>query len=224
MHRVSGSSTVLLPFPEGKDVDAARRSFIWLGGRGLVHKGLDLVLEAFAGLPDLALTVCGPVRDEPEFERAFADELYRRPNIRTAGWVDLSGPRFLEIARSSIGIVYPSCAEACAGSVVNAMHAGLIPIVSRESGVEVSDACGLVLDRCTVAEIRERVRGLAEQPPAVLRDQTRRAWEFARATHTRERFAQTFREAVQSLLTTRGRALPAVEPAPSSTSAPAGSR
>ena len=35
----------------------------------MVHKGLDLVLEAFAGMPEYHLTVCGPVAKEKDFER-----------------------------------------------------------------------------------------------------------------------------------------------------------
>ncbi|MGH2454197.1 MAG: glycosyltransferase [bacterium] len=200
MHQIDGSSTVLLPWPEGKDFEASRRQFIWLGSRGLVHKGLDLVLEAFAGMPDYALTVCGPVRAESDFESAFADELYRRPNIRTVGWVDLAGPQFREIAARSLGIVYPSCAEACAGSVINTMHAGLIPVVSRESGVDVHDELGMVLSDCSVEDIRDRVRALSDLPVADLQSMARRAWELARTRHTRERFAQSYREAVAVFL------------------------
>ncbi len=200
MHQIHGSSTVVLPWPEGKDFEASRRRFIWLGSRGMVHKGLDLVLEAFVGMPDYALTVCGPVRAEPDFERAFADELYRRPNIRTVGWVDLAGPQFQEIAAASLGIVYPSCSEACAGSVINTMHAGLIPVVSPESGVDVHAEFGMVLSDCSVEDIRDRVRALSDLPAADLQAMARRAWEVARARYTRERFAQSYREAVAALL------------------------
>ena len=31
----------------------------------------------------------GPIDREPEFERAFARELYRTPNIHTHGWIDV---------------------------------------------------------------------------------------------------------------------------------------
>ena len=40
------------PWPDGKDFDACRKRFLWFGSGGLVRKGLDLVLEAFVGMPD----------------------------------------------------------------------------------------------------------------------------------------------------------------------------
>ena len=42
------STTVQLSSPEGKDVNACRNRFLWFASGGMVHKGLDLVLEAFA--------------------------------------------------------------------------------------------------------------------------------------------------------------------------------
>lgn len=197
--RVSGSSTISMPWPD-RDVEAARRRFVWFGGAGLVHKGLDLVLEAFAGMPDLHLTVCGPIEQEPDFAAAFADELYRTPNISTLGWVDVKSPQFARLAAESLALVYPSCADACAGSVITCMHAGLIPIASAESGIDVLPAFGITLRECTVAEIRAAARALAERPAGDLREMSCTAWEVARATYTRERFAREIRTALSAIM------------------------
>jgi len=57
--RIPISSAHEFGWPEGRDFAKAKRRFLWMGSYGMVHKGLDLVLEAFAGMPDLQLTVCG---------------------------------------------------------------------------------------------------------------------------------------------------------------------
>ncbi len=36
------------PLPDEKDFDSCRKSFLWFGSSGFVHKGLDLVLDVFA--------------------------------------------------------------------------------------------------------------------------------------------------------------------------------
>ena len=69
-----------------------------------MHKGLDLVLEAFAGMPDHHLYVCGPLQQEKDFVKAFYTELYETPNIHAVGWVDLEGPEFLEIVNKCVGL------------------------------------------------------------------------------------------------------------------------
>ena len=124
------STTAEFAWDDTKDFNAVRRRFVWFGSSGMVHKGLDLVLEAFAAAPELQLTVCGPVEREPDFAAFYRRELYETPNIRTVGWVNVAGREFGEIVRTSAALVYPSCSEGCAGCVVTSLHAGLIPLIS----------------------------------------------------------------------------------------------
>lgn len=200
LNRLPISTTVLFPWPDGKDFDRARRRFLWFGSGGLVHKGLDLVLEAFAGLPDFELVVCGPVRKERDFERCYFRELYRTPNVETLGWVDIAGEEFRELAASCLGVVYPSCSEGGGGSVVTCLHAGLIPVVTREASVDVGDDFGVVLGGASVPAIREAVGALAARPAAELEAMARRGWSFARENHTRDAFAAAYGRFVDRLL------------------------
>ena len=82
------------PWDQSKDFDRARPRFLWLGNGGMVLKGLDLVLEAFAGMPELELTVCGPVAAETDFAEFYQRELHETPNIRAVGWVNVTRPEF----------------------------------------------------------------------------------------------------------------------------------
>lgn len=194
------SQPVLYPFPEGKDFAAARSRFLWFGSGGMVHKGLDLVLDAFAGLPDLHLTVCGPVERERAFESAYARELYRTPNIRTVGWIDVLGPDFLSLARRTLALVYPSCSEGQNGGTVTCLHAGLLAVVTPEVGVDVDPSFGRLLAEPTVEAIRASAVELSRRDPDELAAMARRAWEFAREHHTRERFAAGYRRAMIEIL------------------------
>ena len=55
----------------GKDFSVSIKHFLWFGGSGLIHKGLDLVLETFADQPDLHLHICGPLQVESAFEACY---------------------------------------------------------------------------------------------------------------------------------------------------------
>ncbi|HVH03921.1 MAG TPA: glycosyltransferase, partial [Amaricoccus sp.] len=178
--QVPNPAAVTYPWLEDKDFAAARNRFLWIGSQGFVHKGLDLVLEAFARMPDLHLTVCGPLHEEKDFVAAFGRELFETPNIETLGWVDIASPAFADLARRTLALVYPSCAEACCGTVVNSMHAGLIPLASRESGVAIDPDFGGPVGG-SVEAVEAAVRRLAARPPAELAAMARRAWSTARA-------------------------------------------
>lgn len=201
IYRIPISTCGVYPWSEDKDYEVCRKSFLWFGGPGLVHKGLDLVLDAFAEMPDHHLTVCGPLQKEKDFRGAFYEELYQTPNIHTIGWIDVNSSEFTEVINKCVGLIYPSCSEGGGGSVINCIHAGLIPIVSYESSVDVNDF-GLVLKDCSVAEIKNSVRTLSSLSTEELKRMSRKAWEFARANHTRERFAEEYRKFVEKIITT----------------------
>ncbi len=204
LFRIPISVPTQYPWPEDRDWERARQRFLWFGSGGLVHKGLDLVLEAFAGMPELELIVCGPVQRERDFEAEYWRELYETANIHLEGWVDVAGSRFQEILASCMAVVYPSCSEGGGGSVISCMHGGLIPVVSYEASVDVAPGYGVLLKESTVEEIRRTVRELSRRPRSDLKTMARGAWEYAREHHTREVFQREYRRFVHRLVDGEG--------------------
>ncbi|MEH2074370.1 MAG: glycosyltransferase [Nostoc sp.] len=199
MYRIPISSPVVYPYPDKKDFEAVRKRFLWFGGSALVLKGLDLVLDAFAQMPEYHLTVCGPVSNDKEFEQAFHKELYETPNIHTYGWIDVSSHDFIEVTNNCLGLVYPSVSEGQSGAVISCLQAGLIPILSYESGVDVHDF-GVIFDNLSLEEIKAKVISISNLPVEDLKLMSRQAWEYARANHTKEKFAQVYRNVVEQII------------------------
>jgi len=187
------------PSPVGKNLTACRNSFLWFGSSGFVHKGLDLVLEAFTGLLDMKLTVCGPISSDNAFEQSYYTELYRTPNIRTAGWVDVSGSEFRDIVQNCVAVIFPSCAEAQASSVINCMRAGLIPIVTKETGIPVGDF-GITLGNASILEIHQAVQRLATLSTEELALRTQRTWDYAAAHHSHDAYREAYDKIVQKII------------------------
>ncbi|MCF6147971.1 MAG: glycosyltransferase [Candidatus Kuenenia sp.] len=203
MFRVPLATCTAYPWPEDKNYQTCRNHFLWIGSYGLVHKGLDLVLEAFAKMPEYQLTVCGPIQKEKAFEKAFSKELYHTPNIHTICWVDVTSSEFVEVTNKCVGVIYPSCSESGGGSVVTCMQAGLIPVVSYESSVDVHDF-GMILKDCSIDEIRNSIIKISSLPAEKLKSMARKAWEFARTNHTRERFAEEYKKVIEKIINTYG--------------------
>ena len=192
-------SVKVYPWPENKNFQSCRNHFLWLGSEGLLHKGLDLVLEAFAEMPDYHLTVCGHIDKEEDFERVYYKELYETPNIHTFGWVDISSPEFTDITNNCIGLIYPSCAEGQAGAVVTCLQAGLIPIISYESGVDVKDF-GIILKNGSIEEIKNEIQMISNSSAEELKKMARKAWSFARKNFTKEKYAEELNKIVKIIL------------------------
>jgi glycosyltransferase involved in cell wall biosynthesis len=178
-------------FPDlEKDFASIKKRFIWFGGAGVVRKGLDIALEAFAGMPEYTLVVCGKY-NEPDFMEAYAKELGDTPNIKTAGYMDTTTEEFSSLIRDSLAIVYPSSAEGCATSVLLTMQGGVIPIVSKETGVGTGDF-GIMLEENSVESLQSAVRRLAAESEQRLRERSEKTREYARTRHSQEAFSRAY--------------------------------
>lgn len=199
IHRIPLSSVRQYDWLADKDFDACRKTYLWFGSGGFAHKGLDLVIDAFAELPDHKLLICGPLDREPRFIKAFERPMYHSDNIETIGWVDVTSPQFSAIRQRTVATIYPSCSEGGGGSVITCMHAGLIPVVTPEASVDVGDF-GTVLQEMSVPVVRDAILELSRLPAADLQQRARSAWEYARANHTRETFADAYDRFVQDVV------------------------
>jgi len=199
IHRIPLSSVRQYDWLADKDFNACRNTFLWFGSGGFAHKGLDLVIDAFAELPDHRLLICGPLDLEPRFIKAFERPMYHSDNIETIGWIDVTSPEFTAIRQRTVATVYPSCSEGGGGSVITCMHAGLIPVVTPEASVDVGDF-GTVLQEASVQAVRDAMLELSELPAADLEQRARSAWEYARANHTRGKFADAYDQFVREVV------------------------
>jgi len=189
--RVPISSAYEFSWPLGRDFDRARKRFLWVGSYGMAHKGLDLALDAFAGMPDLELTVCGRPEKEEDFYRLYERQLLKTPNIRLHGWLDMAAPDFAEIARTHAAVIYPSSAEGGAGSVIHCMHAGMLPICTMEASIDLGNF-GVHVESGTVEAVQKACRAVAEMPASEVEARALGAYEHARRMHTREKFRENY--------------------------------
>lgn len=173
-----------LEVPE-RDFAAARRHFLFFSSRGQVLKGLDRLLEAFGAAPDLHLHVAGTYERERDFVDCYRRELYELPNVHPHGWLRLRSPAFYEVVARCGSVVHPSAVEGQAGSVIDCMSTGLVPVVSRETGVD-TDGVGVVLPSCEIEEIARVVRSVADRPAEWLEAESARTRDLARARFSHE--------------------------------------
>lgn len=194
------------PFPETKDFASARKSFLYFGGGGAVLKGLDLAIEAFAKTPELTLHIVGPAAHEADFAAEYARELslpniirHSRPKIDSQGQITVDGRPFSEIANACAGVIYPSAAEGTSGAVIQAIHMGLIPIITPETGLN-PEVGGIILRNPTVESVRESVLKFSAMDPASLRQMAHSSWSYVRAHHTKETFSRAYGAFIDTIL------------------------
>jgi glycosyltransferase involved in cell wall biosynthesis len=196
-----------IPAPFYKVIDAwellesnnIRKSFIWFGSSGLIHKGLDLVLKFFSKNPDLKLHICGPIKNEPDFERVYRKELYETPNIITHGFVDIKTEKFKEILKDCSFIIFPSCSEGGCSSVITLIgNAGLIPIITKETTI--STGYEIWIEDFTVEAIENAVNKALLLSDKDILELRKKNLEYVLKNHTTEVYYKKLKEAYIDIL------------------------
>ena len=128
-----------------RQVNEAKKNFLWFGSHGALHKGLDLCLDSFESTPELQLHVCGYL--DPDFMRLYIDKL-NLANVHVYGFVDIKSELFTQLMNTCLFSLLPSCSEGEAGALLNTMLQGLIPVTTHQSGIDVLNY-GYVVDNTT---------------------------------------------------------------------------
>jgi glycosyltransferase involved in cell wall biosynthesis len=190
---------------DDKDFEAARRRFLFFASRSQIQKGLDLLLEIFPSHPELELYVCSEFEREPDFCAAYERELFRTPNVHPVGMVLVNGRQFYDLARTCAYVIHPSCSDGQAGAVVQCMAAGLIPLVCRETGIDV-DGFGVQFADDSLDEIERVILEVAGRPVDWHETQSALTCRAAEGPFSLDAFAARWREILTEIRTTGPRA------------------
>lgn len=182
---------------QSKDYDQGRKHFLFFSGRGNVHKGLDLLLEAFAKTGDLHLHICQ--HPEPDFYRVYRTYLTSLPNIHVHGFTKMRSPEFEELARSCDWVIMPTCAEGQPGSTLECMAHGLIPILSIAANMDLEN-WGIRLPDCEVDTIRTIVEEISQMPVEEVQQRTARVVANTRQHYSVEMYETRFAQAVSQIV------------------------
>ncbi len=178
-----------------KDFVKARENFLFFSGGGNVHKGLDLLIDAFTD-SDLHLYIA--TRLDPEFERFYQKQLYSTNNIHYEGFVSIGSDRFYKLINKCGFVILPSSSEGSPGSVVDCMQRGLIPIVTTNAHLDV-EPFGYTIKTTSVDGIRDLVRKVSQLRPDKLLLQSTASKQTAITRHSITKFEDTLRNYISAV-------------------------
>jgi hypothetical protein len=105
-------------------------SFVMFGVNGLIHKGLDILVDVFDKLPECTLNVYGISPKEKHLFRKIS-----KKNTIDCGTVNVLSQDFIDkVVNKNSFVILDSCSEGMSTGVATCMAHGLIPIVTKETG------------------------------------------------------------------------------------------
>ena len=114
------------------------------------------------------------------------------------GFVDIEGEKFIEVAEKCSYMIMPSCSEAIAGSVLTAMSAGLIPIVSRECGFEDDEV--IHLEDCSLECLEKTVNEYAKKNIDWINSESERVKRIVEERYSQKCFSDSIFKAFKDIL------------------------
>jgi len=138
-------------FVESSEKDS--KHFIYMAASRHILKGLDLLLEIFANNSSWHLHICG--RLNSEINNNFQEHLACR-NIHQHGYLTMASNTFTKICKKSMFYISPSCSDGMQGTTLNAMAAGLIPIITKDAGVKLF-GCGYIIENVSISALTKQI-------------------------------------------------------------------
>jgi hypothetical protein len=183
-----------------KDFNKAKKHFLWFGSSGLIHKGLDLLLDIFSKREDIHLHVCGPLGGEPEFTKTYGNELFNSSNIHYHGFVLLNSALFKELLQKCAFVIFPSCSEGGGAAVLTVCgNGGLIPLLSKEASIDIDDF-GFVFDKIIIESIRTVIDKVLLLPENVIKEMTIKCHCIISQKHSQTNYAKELRKCLSEIL------------------------
>ena len=164
------------------------KEFLWMGGAGPVHKGLDLLLDIFAKHPEWTLNVMSKINPKSQFFKLYKKELTQLPNIHFHGLVMPSSEKFEKIVSRCFAYISPSCAEGTSTATLTTMLVGLYPIISYDNGFTLPQGCGIYLDKCSLEEIETAIAELWQKDKSEVCEQIEQVQKMTLKNFSRENF------------------------------------
>lgn len=179
-----------------RDISKAKKNFLWFSGAGMLHKGLDLCIEAFRINPELHLYIAGVM--DLDFKKFYKKD-FENDNIHYCGFVDTGSNEYKQLCEKCLFSILPSCSEGVATSVLTTMFSGMIPVVTKEAGVDILE-WGVEIEKASVEYIAELIKKLSLMPDGVLKCRETKAYRYAMENHTIEKFSNDFSKIVDTII------------------------
>lgn len=172
-----------------------RNSFVWFGSQGIIHKGLDVLVDAFRQLPECTLNIYGIPLSEIKIIKPLLTQ-----NIRVHSPVNVLSDTFIEeVVRKNMFVLSASCSEGMMSGIATCMLYGLIPIVSKETGYN-SHSSILEFENCKLENVISKIQEVQQYDLEKVSKLSKDSYIYAQQHFTLECFRSRFSEIMNDIV------------------------
>lgn len=174
----------------------AKKCFIVYGTTGVVHKGIDLLVDIFKEHLDWTLIICGDNTSGKLKDIGIS----LSNNIVDMGYVDTESDLFLNLVNRCAFIVLPSCSEASTTGVLTGMRHGLIPIITKNNGFEKCGEVCLFFDDFHLENIEKKILDVIDWDCDMVNSYRYRVFEYANKHFSINSFSDSMLDILKTII------------------------
>lgn len=183
-----------------KDFAKCRKSILWFGSSGMIHKGLDIAIDFAIEHPEYTLHICGGSRQETDFWNYYKPRLKAGNNIHNHGFVDIESEKYAQILSQCGILLNPSISEGCAVSVLNVLgNDALLPVYSKATGVELTH-CGICVSNVTYRDFEQALTELESLPTEIFEQKALSAHAHVKENCTIEKYEERMYSCLKEII------------------------
>lgn len=188
------------PDLENKDWLNAKSNYLWFGSSGLIHKGLDLVIDIFASRNDINLHICGNLESENKFYGIYKTTIANSNNIYYYGEININSIKYNDILSKCAFMIFPSVSEGGAAAVITCMaNGGLIPIVTKSTDIDLKNY-GIEIEELSIKSVEHAINKSMQLTIENLKGQSKLIIENTSKYHTFEYFKKDINSILKRIL------------------------
>ncbi len=173
------------------------RDFMWYGGAGSLHKGVDLCIEAFRELPDCNLHIVGAMDDD--IYEYYREELEKSPNVFYHGFMYHDDGAFEEVCRKCAFSVGLSCSESQSTAMITSIFAGMIPVCVDETGIDTEEYGGIRIGSTDIPDLIKQLSSIAKMSEEEIERRRQTGLKKVNMLHTPESYREQLKDNIEKV-------------------------
>jgi len=172
-----------------------KKSFLWFGSTGAVHKGLDILIDVVQRNHDFELHICG-LREK----YLCKNMMQKYKNIYNHGFIDINSQKFIDIIKLVAFMILPSCSEAMSTAVLTVARHGVLPLLLRNVGMDRLTDHVFWLDDFKVEYIEKKMREVSKLDSDFLLQKSHALQKYADKEFCLTTFSENFKKCMDEIL------------------------
>jgi glycosyltransferase involved in cell wall biosynthesis len=170
-----------------------KKHLLWFGSTGLIHKGVDIIIDAMRLLPDCTCDFYG-LWEVDVFNKLKAS------NTVNCGRIKVQSSDFIDkIALGHSFQIFPSCSEGMSTAVCTCMSVGIIPILTEESGFDPHPGI-ILLENFSVECVAKTIKELLALPEEKILEMRRMVYNYAQEAFSLKHFDRQFSNIMDEII------------------------